>query len=50
MLYALIFMLIVGFMAGYSSILYGVLVRIRAIALPFLVLLLTYDFKLKEST
>ncbi|NDB34424.1 MAG: hypothetical protein EB023_03565 [Flavobacteriia bacterium] len=31
MLYALIFVVIVGFMAGYSSILFGVLVRIRAI-------------------
>lgn len=50
MLYALIFVVIVGFMAGYSSILFGVLVRIRAIALPFLVLLLTYNFNLKEST
>ena len=50
MLYALIFVVIVGFMAGYSSILYGVLVRIRAIALPFLVLLLTYNFNLKESS
>ena len=50
MLYALIFVVIVGFMAGYSSILFGVLVRIRAIALPFLVLLLTYNFNLKESS
>jgi hypothetical protein len=50
MLYALIFLVIVGFMAGYSSILFGVLVRIRAIALPFLVLLLTYNFNLKESS
>lgn len=42
LLYSLIFVLIVAFMAGYSSILYGVLVRIRSIALPFFILLLLH--------
>lgn len=40
-LYALTFVLITAFMAGYTSILFGVLVRIRAIALPFFFLILT---------
>lgn len=41
-LFSLTFVLIVGFMAGYTSVLFGVLVRIRAIALPFLFLVLTF--------
>jgi hypothetical protein len=41
-IYALTFMLLIAFMAGYTSILFGVLVRIRAIALPFFLLLLTF--------
>ena len=40
--FSLIFVLLIAFMAGYTSILFGVLVRIRAIALPFFFLLLTY--------
>ncbi|MBM3165207.1 MAG: hypothetical protein FJZ80_07085 [Bacteroidetes bacterium] len=40
LLYILVFVLLVSFMAGYSSILFGVLVRIRSVALPFLILLL----------
>jgi hypothetical protein len=47
LLYALFFVLLVSFMAGYSSILFGVLVRIRSIALPFLILLLLHQ---KSST
>jgi hypothetical protein len=47
LLYALFFILLVSFMAGYSSILFGVLVRIRSIALPFLILLLLHQ---KSST
>ena len=40
--YALVFVMIVGFMAGYTSILFGVLVRIRSIVLPFFFLILSY--------
>lgn len=40
-LYAIIFVIITAFMAGYTSILFGVLVRIRSIALPFFFLILT---------
>lgn len=41
-IYAFTFVLLIAFMAGYTSILFGVLVRIRAIALPFFFLLLTF--------
>jgi hypothetical protein len=41
LMFALIFVLIIGFMAGFTSIIFGVLVRIRAIILPFVFLLLT---------
>lgn len=41
-IYALTFVLLVAFMAGYTSVLFGVLVRIRSIALPFFFLLLTF--------
>ncbi len=47
LLYSLVFVGLVAFMAGYSSILFGVLVRIRSVALPFLILLLLHD---KPST
>jgi hypothetical protein len=47
-LFSLTFVLIVGFMAGYTSVLFGVLVRIRSIALPFLLLVLTFR-KPKET-
>ena len=40
-IYMLTFVLLTAFMAGYTSILFGVLVRIRALALPFFFLLLT---------
>ncbi|MFM7663180.1 MAG: hypothetical protein ACKO68_01490 [Bacteroidota bacterium] len=50
LLYALIFILFVSFMAGYSSILFGVLVRIRSVALPFLILLLLHDKRLPETS
>jgi hypothetical protein len=43
--YSLTFVLIIAFMAGYTSILFGVLVRIRAIALPFFFLILTFRKK-----
>jgi hypothetical protein len=49
-IYALTFMLLIAFMAGYTSILFGVLVRIRAIALPFFLLLLTFRSPKPTST
>ncbi len=47
LIFCLIFVLIIGFMTGMTSILYGVLVRLRAPLLPFLMVLLT--IKLKEK-
>lgn len=41
LVFALVFVLLIGFMAGYTSVLYGVLVRIRAPLLPFLFLIFT---------
>jgi len=41
LIFCLIFVLIIGFMTGMTSILYGVLVRLRAPLLPFLFVLLT---------
>lgn len=45
LIFALGFVLFIAFMAGFTSILFGVLVRIRAPLLPFLGLLLTIDLK-----
>ena len=47
LIFCLIFVLIIGFMTGMTSILYGVLVRLRAPLLPCLMVLLT--IKLKEK-
>ena len=41
LVFALIFSLFIAFMAGFTSILFGVLVRIRAPLLPFIFLVLT---------
>jgi len=41
LVFSLFFVVFIGFMAGFSSVLYGVLVRIRAPLLPFVFLLLT---------
>ena len=41
LMFALIFVLIIGFISGLTSVLFGVLVRVRAILLPFIYLLLT---------
>ena len=41
LIFAFVFVLLIGFMAGYTSVLYGVLVRIRAPLLPFLFLIFT---------
>lgn len=39
LVFSLIFVLLIGFMAGYTSVLFGVLVRIRAPLLPFIFLI-----------
>ena len=44
LLFCFIFAVIIAFMTGLTSGLYGVLVRLRAPALPFFFLLLTLDF------
>lgn len=46
LVFSLGFILIIAFMAGFTSILFGVLVRIRAPLLPFFGLLLSIDWKL----
>lgn len=52
LMFALVFVLILGFMSGFTSVLFGVLVRIRAIILPFVYLVLTVSGKLdtQEAT
>jgi hypothetical protein len=45
LLFCLMFTLIIAYMTGLTSILYGVLVRLRAPLLPFLFVLLTVDWK-----
>lgn len=44
LIFCVIFILIIAFMTGLTSGLYGVLVRLRAPLLPFLFILLTVDF------
>ena len=46
---ALVFSLILGFFAGYTSGLFGVLVRFKAPLLPFLFILLTMNLKKKNE-
>ncbi len=46
--YALIFILIVGFFVGITSVLFGALVRFKAPILPFLLLIVFYKYK-KET-
>lgn len=46
LLFALGFVIVIAFMAGFTSIIFGVLVRIRAPLLPFLGLILSIDWKL----
>lgn len=43
LIFALFFVLIIAFMTGLTAGLYGVLVRLRAIALPFFFVLLTFE-------
>ena len=45
LIFSLLFALLLAFMAGFSSILFGVLVRIRAPLLPFLMIILTINWK-----
>ncbi len=49
LLFSLFFVLIFGFITGFSSIIFGVLVRLRAPLLPFLALLLVVTPKEEES-
>ncbi len=44
LIFSIIFILIIAFMTGMTSVLYGVLVRLRSPLLPFLVILLTVDY------
>lgn len=45
LLFCLFFAIFVGFMAGFSSIIFGVLVRIKALLLPFFMIVLSVDWK-----
>jgi hypothetical protein len=49
-IFAFFFCLLMAFMAGLTSGLLGVLVRFKAPLIPFLLLLLTIDIKMKQST
>ena len=49
LVFALVFSLFIAFVAGFTSVLFGVLVRIRAPLMPFVFLVLTTNvFKNKE--
>jgi len=50
LVFALIFSLFIAFMAGFTSVLFGVLVRIRAPLLPFILLVLTTNVFEKQNT
>lgn len=50
LLFCLIFVLLYGLVTGFSSIIFGILVRLRAPLLPFLGILLTAYMKPKAST
>ena len=50
LVFCLAFSFFIGFMAGFSSVLFGVLVRIRAPLLPFIFLLLTARISKKGET
>jgi hypothetical protein len=45
LIYALFFSLILAYFSGFTSILFGVLVRFKAPVLPFIVLILTAHYK-----
>lgn len=48
-MFALIFILIMGFSVGFTSGLFGVLVRLKSVILPFLVLLLSVNLPLASE-
>ena len=50
LVFALIFSIFIAFMAGFTSVLFGVLVRIRAPLLPFIFLILTTNVNEKQNT
>jgi len=50
LVFALIFSIFIAFMAGFTSVLFGVLVRIRAPLLPFIFLVLTTKVFEKQNT
>ena len=50
LVFALIFSIFIAFMAGFTSVLFGVLVRIRAPLLPFIFLVLTTNVFEKQNT
>lgn len=50
LLFSFFFILIFGFITGFSSIIFGVLVRLRAPLLPFLALLLVVDLDEEKTT
>jgi hypothetical protein len=49
LVFCLAFILIIAFISGLTSGLFGVLVRIRAILLPFLLIILTVEFREKDD-
>ena len=49
LLFALLFAVILSFIAAFTSVIFGVLVRIRSILLPFLVLILTIKLRDKDN-
>jgi len=49
LLFAILFAVILSFIAAFTSVIFGVLVRIRAILLPFLVLILTVNINEKDQ-
>jgi hypothetical protein len=49
LLFSFFFILIFGFITGFSSIIFGVLVRLRAPLLPFLALLLVVDVVVEKT-
>ena len=48
--YAVYFVFVMAFMTGFTSIIFGVLVRLRAPLLPFFILLLTVEPKEVKTT
>ena len=50
LVFAFIFSLFIAFVAGFTSVLFGVLVRIRAPLLLFLFLVLTFQITTSERT